>query len=112
MLGILIKWVLLTLALLFIAWVVPGISFTGYAAAFIAALAIGIINLFIRPILLLLLIPINFLTLGLFTFVINALLFWFVSTIVSGFVIAGFLDALFGSIILSLLSLFIDRINL
>jgi len=111
MLNILIKWVLLALALLSITWVVPGIAFTSFYSALGAALVIGLINIFVRPILVFLLIPINILTLGLFTFVINALMFWFASTIVSGFEVTGFLAALFGSILLSILNLFIDRIN-
>ena len=111
MLDIIIKWVLFALSLLFVAWVVPGISLAGFMPALWAALVMGIINILIRPLLLLLTIPINLLTLGLFTFIINAFLFWFVSTIVPGFMVSGFLAALLGSILLSIISLFINRID-
>ena len=111
MLDILIKWVLLALALLFVAWIVPGISFAGFMAALWAALFMGIINIFIRPILILLTLPLNLITLGLFTFIINAFLFWLVAHIVSGFMVADYWAALLGSIVLSIISLFINRID-
>lgn len=110
MLEMLIQWVLFALALLFTAWIVPGISLAGFAAAMWAAVVIGLVNIFIRPILLILTLPINILTLGLFTFVINALMLWLVSKLVPGFSIDGFLSALFGSIIISILSIFINRL--
>ena len=111
MLDIIIKWVFFALSLLFVAWVVPGISLAGFMPALWAALVMGIINIFIRPLLILLTIPINLLTLGLFTFIINAFLFWLVSTIVPGFMVSGFLAALLGSLLLSIISLFINRID-
>lgn len=110
MLEMLIQWVLFALALLFTAWIVPGISLAGFAAAMWAAVVIGLVNIFIRPILLILTLPINILTLGLFTFVINALMLWLVSKLVPGFSIDGFLSALLGSIIISVLSIFINRL--
>lgn len=110
MLEMLIRWVLFALALLFTAWVIPGISLAGFAAALWAAVVIGLVNIFIRPVLILLTLPINLLTLGLFTFVINALMLWFVSKLVPGFMIDGFLAALLGSIVLSILSIFINRL--
>lgn len=111
MFDILIKWVLLALSLLFVAWIVPGISFAGFMAALWSALLIGIINIFIRPILLFLTLPLNLLTLGLFTFIINAFLFWVVSHIVPGFMVADFMAALLGSILLSVISLFLNRVD-
>lgn len=111
MLGILFRWVLFAFALMFVAWVVPGISVTGFMPALWAALFIGIINIFIKPVLILLTLPINLLTLGLFTFIINALLFWFVSSVVPGFMVAGFVAALLGSILLSLISLLINKLD-
>lgn len=110
--SMLIQWVLFALALLFVAWVVPGISLAGFMPALGAVLVMAIINIFIRPLLIFLTIPINILTLGLFTFIINALLFIFVSHIVAGFVVSGFLAALLGSILLSVLGLFIHRVEL
>lgn len=111
MINILIRWLLSSLALLFVAWVVPGISLAGLGTAFWAALVMGLINIFIKPLLIILTIPINLLTLGLFTIVINALLFWFVGSIVSGFMVTGFLAALLGSLLLSLLSLIINKVD-
>lgn len=110
MLFILVRWILFAFALLFVAWVVPGISLAGFVPALWAALVIGLVNIFIKPILIILTLPINLLTLGLFTFVINALLFWLVSRLVPGFMVSGFLAALLGSVLLSILSLFINRL--
>lgn len=100
----LIRLVVVAVALLAIAHLVPGIAITGFYTALIVALLWGFITLFIRPVLFVLTLPINILTLGLFSFVLNALLFWFLSTFVAGFSIAGFLPALVGSILLSLVT--------
>ena len=112
MIGAIIRLLLLALALFFVAWAVPGISLAGFVPALWAALAIGLINIFIKPLILLLTLPINLLTLGLFTFIINALLFWLVGNIVPGFVVSGFLAALLGSILLSIVSLLINMIDI
>lgn len=112
MLRLLIRWVLFALALLFTAWVVPGISFVSFSTALLAAIVMGLVNMFIRPIILLFTLPLNLLTLGLFTLVINALMLWLVSKIVVGFMITGFLAALLGSIVLSIISLFINKMDL
>lgn len=111
MLFTLIRWVLFAGALLFTAWVVPGISFTGFMSALLAAFVMGLVNIFIRPLFLLLTLPLNLLTLGLFTFVVNALMFLLVAKLVPGFMVEGFLAALLGSIVLSILSLFINRLD-
>jgi len=111
MLYILFRWILFALALLFTAWIVPGISFSGYMPAFWAALVMGLVNLFIRPLLLILTLPINILTLGFFTFVINALMLLLVAKLVIGFAVAGFWTALLGSIVLSILSTLIIRLD-
>lgn len=110
MLEMLIRWVLFALALLATAWVVPGISLAGFAPALWAAVVVGLVNIFIRPLLLILTLPINLLTLGLFTFVINALMFWLVSKLVPGFMVSDFWAAFWGSIVLSILSLAINRL--
>ena len=112
MFNLLLKLVLTAAALIFVAWVIPGISITGFVPALWAAFIMGLLNIFIRPILLLLTLPINLITLGLFTFVINALLFLLASTLVSGFIVANFLDAILGSILLSIISLFVNRLDL
>lgn len=111
MIRLLIRWVLFALALLFTAWIVPGISFVNFQTALLAAFVMGLINIFIRPIILIFTLPLNFLTLGLFTFVINALMFLLISKIVAGFAVAGFLAALLGSIVLSVISVFINKVD-
>ena len=108
MLNAIIRWVLLALAVMLVAFIVPGIQVAGFLAALIAALIIGIVNLFIRPIVMALTLPINLLTLGLFTFIINALLLWLVGIITPGFTVAGFVPALLGSLLLSILSVLIN----
>lgn len=111
MLFMIIRWLLYAGALLFVGWAVPGISLAGYATALWAALAIGLVNIFIKPLLLILTLPINLLTLGLFTFIINALMFLLVAKLVPGFTVTGFMAALLGSILLAILSMFINRID-
>lgn len=111
MVSMLVKWVLMAFAMLFVAWIVPGISFAGFMSAFWAVLVMAIVNVFIRPILLLLTLPINLLTLGLFTFIINALMFLLVAKIVPGFMVVGFVAALLGSIVLSILSILINKVD-
>ena len=101
---LLLRWLISALTLLLLAYYLPGIGVTGFYAALITALVLGLINALIRPLIILLTLPINILTLGLFTLVINALLFWFVSTIVKGFEVAGFWPAFWGALILSLAS--------
>lgn len=108
MLNMVIRWVLFALALLLIAWLVPGIQVAGFVPALIAALVIGLINIFVRPILGALTLPINIATLGIFSFILNALLLWLSAAIVPGFNIDGFLPALIGSILLTILSVIIN----
>lgn len=112
MIELLITWICYTLALLFIARVIPGVSIDGFVTALWSAVAIGLINIFIRPILIILTLPINLLTLGLFTFVINALMFLLVAKIMPGFEVSGFLSALMGSTMLTILSIVINNLNL
>lgn len=92
------------LALLIVARLIPGIEVEGIYAAIIAAVLLGVFNLIARPILVVLTLPITIVTLGLFIFVINALLFWFVASFVEGFAVSGFLTALIGSLIVSVIS--------
>lgn len=108
---ILIKWVLYAGALLLIAWIVPGITLAGFNTALLAAVVIGLINIVIKPILILLTLPINVLTLGLFTLVINALMFLLASKLVSGFKIIDFWSAFLGALIFSILSIVISGID-
>lgn len=103
---ILLRWLINALAILAIAYFLPGIAVSGVYAALIAALILGIINALLRPLLIVLTLPVNILTLGLFTLIINALLFWFASTIVKGFDVADFKAAFFGALIMWLVSWF------
>ena len=98
------------LALLVVAQLVPGILLDSSLSAVIAALLLGVVNAFIRPVLLLLTLPINLLTLGVFTFVINALMLELVAAIVKGFTVASFGSALAAAVVLWLLSMLIDRL--
>lgn len=92
------SWLINTLCLMFSAWIVPGIHLDGFWTAVIAVLVIGLINLFLRPILILLTLPATLLTLGIFVFVINGLLFWAAgSNLVDGFHVDGFTAAFFCS---------------
>ncbi|MES2006510.1 MAG: phage holin family protein [Patescibacteria group bacterium] len=97
-------------ALLLIAHYVPGISIASFTVAAIVALVWGLIGLTLKPILGLLTLPINLLTLGLFSFVLNALLFWLMAMLVPGFEVSGFIPALEGSVILSLVAWVINMV--
>lgn len=103
------KLLLVTLTLLLVASLVPGIEVDGFYTALIAAIVIGLLNLFVKPILVLLTLPITVLTLGLFLFVINAFLFWFAASFIEGFAVDGFLAALVGSLIVTIVSTFANR---
>jgi putative membrane protein len=105
MLALLARWVLNAAALLLVAYLYPGVSVASFFAAAIAALVLGLVNALVRPILVILTFPVTLLTLGLFLFVINALLFWLVAELVPGFNVNGFLAALIGSILYSLITL-------
>jgi putative membrane protein len=102
--GLLLRWALNAFALWVVSVVVPGIHADGIPATFIAALVLGILNALVRPIVLLLTLPINLLTLGLFTFVINALMLEMTSALVRGFSVDSFGSALIGALLLSLVS--------
>lgn len=102
--GILIRWLFTTLALLLTSYLVEGIQVKGFFSALLAAAFLGILNAIIRPVLILLTLPINILTLGLFTFVINALLLMMVSGVVSGFNVTGFWAGFWGALVMSLIS--------
>lgn len=102
---LLLKWLALSLIILFVGWVVPGITISSFVTALIASIVIALVNLVIKPILVLLTLPINILTLGLFILVINALLFMFVAYLVPGVEVDGFWSAFWGALILSILSI-------
>src|SRR5687768_18523679 len=104
MLRLLIVWLINTLALAAVAYLMPSVGIASAGAAILAALVLGLVNAIIRPVLVLLTLPVTVLTLGLFIFVINALLFWFVGSILEGFHVQGFWSALIGSILFSIVS--------
>ena len=108
MIGILIRWLTLTGAIIFTSYLIDGIRVSGFLSAFSAAAILGILNALFRPILILLTLPINILTLGFFTFVINALMLKTASGVISGFDVYGFWSAVFGSLIISLISWFLN----
>ena len=103
-----IKWLCSALALLAVAYLYSGVVVTSFTGALIAAAVLGVLNTIIRPLLVLLTLPVTLVTLGLFIFVINALMFWAAASLVSGLNVNGFWAALIGSLIYSLLQLAID----
>ena len=102
--GLVLRWLILAAAIIIAAYLFPGIEISGLGTALFAAMVLGFLNAFFRPILLLLTLPINVLTLGLFTFVINAILLQMTSGVIGGLVVSGFGSALFGSLIISIVS--------
>ena len=104
----LVKWIFHACALLLVAQLYSGVQVQSFSAALIAALIIGLFNTILRPILVLLTLPVTLLTLGLFLFVINALMFWSAAGVLDGFVVQGFGAALLGSLIYSVLGVVID----
>ncbi|MDO8207632.1 MAG: phage holin family protein [Gallionella sp.] len=101
---LLIIWILNALALIAVANFVPGIHVDGFAAALVAAFLLGLVNALIRPLLLLLTLPVTLVTLGLFIFVINGLLFWFVGSVLRGFMVDSFWHGILGALLYSLFS--------
>ena len=101
---ILLVWLLNTLALIAVAYLMPAITVTSFWSALVAALILGLVNAVIRPVLILLTLPVTVVTLGLFILVINGLLFWFVGSFVEGFVVQGFWAGFFGAILFSIVS--------
>ncbi len=106
---LIVRWMLLAAALLLVARLYTGVEVNGFAAALAAALVIGLFNALLRPILVLLTLPVTLLTLGLFLFVINAVMFYAAAAVLgSSFTVHGFSAALVGSLIYSLCSMVID----
>ncbi len=102
--GIFIRWLTLTGAIMLTSYLLDGIHVSGFLSALFAAATLGILNAFFRPIALLLTLPINILTLGFFTFVINALMLKMASGVIPGFNVYGFWSAIFGSLMISVIS--------
>ena len=107
----LLRWVINALLLMLIPYVVPGVEVASFFTALVVAVVLAAINAVIRPLIILLTLPINILTLGLFTLVINALMFWFVSAIVKGFTVTNFWAAFFAALIYALFSMLISSLD-
>ena len=101
---LILLWILNALALLSVAYVMPSIHVATFGSALLAALVLGLVNAVLRPLLLLLTLPVTLLTLGLFIFVINGLMFWLAGSMLEGFVVSGFWPAVFGALLYSIVS--------
>lgn len=102
--GLFLRWIILTVSIVVTSYLMNGIHVSGFFSAFFAAAILGILNAFFRPILLILTLPINILSLGLFTFVLNAVLLMMVAGVIPGFDVYGFWSGLSGSLLISLIS--------
>ncbi len=109
---ILLVWLVNTLALIAVAYLMPSITVSSFTAALVAALILGLVNAIIRPLLIMLTLPVTIVTLGLFIFVINGLLFWLVGSFVEGFRVAGFWAGFFGAILFSVVSWILSAVVL
>jgi putative membrane protein len=105
---IILKWLLSAVALLAVAHLYSGVVVTSFTSALIAAFVIGLLNAVVRPVLVVLTFPVTIITVGLFLFVINALMFWAASGLLSGFHVTGFVAALIGSLLYSLIGMVIE----
>ncbi|MEO7548729.1 MAG: phage holin family protein [Ramlibacter sp.] len=105
---LLVKWLLSAAALLLVAYVYSGVEVSSFTAALIAAFVIGLLNTVVRPVLVVLTLPVTVVTLGLFLFVINALMFWAASGMLDGFQVRGFVAALIGSLFYSVIGIVIE----
>jgi putative membrane protein len=107
---LLLRWILAAVALIGVAAIVPGVKVTSFGAALICAFFLGLANAVLRPIIMLLILPIVLLTFGLIIPVINGLLFWWVANTFDGFRVTGFWPAFWGAIVYGLLTWLIDRV--
>ena len=105
-----LRWVIYSLLIVFTSWIVPGISVENFLSAMLVCLVIALINVFIRPLVEFISLPVTFLTMGLFSFVINALLLLLAGFLTPGFEVEGFLSALLGSVVLSVFAGIVSRI--
>ena len=104
LLRLLLVWLINTVALIAVAYLMPSVNVSSFGAALVAALVLGLVNAVLRPLLVLLTLPVTVLTLGLFIFVLNGLLFWMVGTWLEGFDVGGFWSGVIGAILFSLVS--------
>lgn len=108
--GFVLTWILTAVALLITAKLVPGFQVSGIGGAAIAAIILGLANAIVKPILVILTLPLTFITLGLFLFIVNALTLWIAGSVTAGFRVNGFLPALIGSIVLTLVSSILNHL--
>ncbi len=111
MLNTLLKWIAYALVIIFVAWIIPGITVANFFTALLVTVVLAVINALIKPILEFISMPINFLTFGLFSLVINALMLLLAGKITPGFHVEGFLAAFLGAILLALISMAVERIG-
>ena len=105
---LLLKWLLSAASLLFVAYIYSGVEVKSFTSALVAAFVIGLFNVVLRPVLVVLTLPVTIVTVGLFLFVINALMFWAAASVLEGFHVQGFTAALIGSLLYSVLGLLIE----
>jgi putative membrane protein len=101
---LILLWILNAVALLAVTYLLPSIQVASFGSALLAALLLGLVNTLLRPVLLLLTLPVTLLTLGLFIFVVNGLMFWLAGSMIEGFVVSGFWPGVFGSMLYSVVS--------
>ena len=102
------KWIIVALALLALPKFIPGIAIDSFSTALLVAFFWGLANLIVRPIILLVFLPVTILTLGLFSFVVNALLFWGIGSFVKGFTVANFTAAFLGALVMSVVHVLVN----
>jgi len=107
---IIIKWLVLTASILIAAYIIPGVVIAGFWSALWVALLLGVINISLKPILIILTLPVNILTLGLFTFVINGLMILLATSVIKGFSVSSFWTAILFSIVLSIINYLLGSI--
>lgn len=107
---LILKWLLAACSLLLVAYLYPGVQVHSFTSALLAAAVMGLLNTLVRPVLVLLTLPVTVVTVGLFLFVINALMFWAAASLLDGLDVNGFWSALLGSLIYSVLMLVVDAL--
>jgi len=108
--GLLAKLLITMVALFITAYIIPGMSIQGLFAGFVAALILGIVNVVVKPIFIVLTLPLTILTMGLFLLVVNGLMLMLSAALVPGFMVAGFWSAVFGAILLSIVTWFLNSV--
>ena len=107
---LIIRWLAMVLAIMISSYLIPGVTVAGFWTALWLALLLGVLNVILKPLLILITLPINILTLGLFTFVINALLVLLASSVIKGFEVSGFWTAMLFSVVLSVVSYILNKL--